>query len=80
MLSAPRKVEYKGVWPEGIIPLTLEDQKPHDEIKKVLITGITGQDGLYLTAYLLFHQDTYDYQVHGFVRKNSGGLYMLEQI
>ena len=45
-----------------------------------MITGITGQDGLYLAAYLLFHQDEYDYQVHGFIRKNSGGLHLLEQL
>ena len=44
-----------------------------------LITGITGQDGLYLTAYLMSHTD-YAYVVHGIVRKNSATLGLLEQI
>ena len=33
--------------------------------KKALITGITGQDGSYLTEYLL----GLDYEVHGLVRR-----------
>lgn len=41
-----------------------------------LITGITGQDGLYLTAMLLspHFMAPFDYQVHGIVRKNSATL------
>lgn len=35
--------------------------------KKVLITGINGQDGSYLAEYLL----TKNYQVHGIIRKSS---------
>ena len=35
--------------------------------RKALITGITGQDGSYLTEYLLEH----DYEVHGLVRRHS---------
>ena len=41
--------------------------------KKVLITGITGQDGLYMTARLYSQ-----YEVHGIVRKNSNGLLLLQ--
>jgi len=36
-------------------------------VKKALITGITGQDGLYLTELLLAK----GYEVHGIVKKNS---------
>lgn len=36
-------------------------------MKKALITGITGQDGSYLTEFLLFK----GYEVHGLVRKAS---------
>lgn len=36
-------------------------------VKKALITGITGQDGSYLTEFLLGK----DYEVHGIVRRSS---------
>jgi GDPmannose 4,6-dehydratase len=36
-------------------------------VKKALITGITGQDGSYLTEFLLDHS----YEVHGIVRRTS---------
>jgi GDPmannose 4,6-dehydratase len=36
-------------------------------MKKALITGITGQDGFFLTRWLL----DIGYEVHGFVRRNS---------
>lgn len=36
-------------------------------MKKALITGITGQDGSYLTEFLLQK----GYQVHGIVRRSS---------
>ncbi|MCA9134141.1 MAG: GDP-mannose 4,6-dehydratase [Planctomycetales bacterium] len=36
-------------------------------MKRALITGITGQDGSYLTDFLL----TKDYEVHGIVRRSS---------
>ena len=36
-------------------------------MKKAFITGINGQDGSYLTEYLL----SLDYEVHGIVRRNS---------
>lgn len=39
----------------------------------VLITGMTGQDGLYMTARLYSQ-----YEVHGIVRKNSNGLSLLQ--
>jgi len=35
--------------------------------KKAFLTGINGQDGSYLTEYLL----TLDYEVHGMIRRNS---------
>ena len=45
-----------------------------------LITGITGQDGIYLAAFLLNLQTDYDYYVHGIVRKNSLGISLLQEI
>ncbi|MCK4233656.1 GDP-mannose 4,6-dehydratase, partial [candidate division WOR-3 bacterium] len=36
-------------------------------MKKALITGITGQDGSYLTEFLLFK----GYEVHGIIRRSS---------
>lgn len=48
-------------------------------MKKALITGITGQDGFFLTRWLL----GIGYEVHGFVRRNSaaslGNLHALTQ-
>ena len=38
-----------------------------DNVKKALITGITGQDGSYLTEFLLEK----GYQVHGIIRRSS---------
>ena len=38
-----------------------------NRVKKALITGITGQDGSYLTEILLEK----DYQVHGIIRRSS---------
>lgn len=44
-------------------------------MKKALITGITGQDGSYLTEFLL----SKDYEVHGIIRRtstfNTGRIY-----
>jgi len=40
-----------------------------DKQKKAFITGVTGQDGSYLAEYLL----DLGYEVHGLVRKVSGG-------
>jgi GDP-D-mannose dehydratase len=51
--------------------------------RRVLITGITGQDGLYLTSYLLFECRDYNYEIHGIVRKNSANLpwlYQMEEV
>ncbi len=48
-------------------------------MKKALITGITGQDGFFLSKFLL----TQGYEVHGLVRRNStnslGNLELLEK-
>lgn len=38
--------------------------------KKALITGITGQDGTYLTEFLINN----DYEVHGLIRKTHAGI------
>lgn len=38
-----------------------------NEMKKAIITGITGQDGSYLAEFLL----NKDYEVHGIIRRNS---------
>ena len=45
-----------------------------------LITGIAGQDGLYLVSYLLFRNTDYDYEVHGIVRKGSVNLHILIEV
>ena len=45
---------------------TSESSKP-DEIKRALITGITGQDGSYLAELLLEK----GYEVHGIIRRSS---------
>ena len=36
-------------------------------MKKAIVTGITGQDGSYLTEFLLAK----DYEVHGIIRRSS---------
>jgi GDPmannose 4,6-dehydratase len=40
--------------------------------KKVIITGVTGQDGSYMADYLL---DNFDYQIYGMVRRTSTNNY-----
>lgn len=47
--------------------MNISEQKPPLNGKKALITGITGQDGSYLTELLLLK----GYQVHGFIRRAS---------
>lgn len=47
--------------------MNLQTEKPKANGKKALITGITGQDGSYLTELLL----SKGYQVHGFIRRAS---------
>jgi hypothetical protein len=46
--------------------LELEDSMP--KMKKALITGCTGQDGSYLSEFLLAN----GYEVHGLRRRASG--------
>ncbi len=41
--------------------------KPFDDMKKALITGITGQDGSFLAEFLLEK----GYEVHGIIRRSS---------
>ena len=66
--------------PKSLFPDQQGKPKEGVQLRRVaLITGITGQDGLYLTAYLMSHTD-YAYVVHGIVRKNSATLGLLEQI
>eukprot|EP00243_Klebsormidium_subtile_P012692 TRINITY_DN78_c0_g1_i2.p1 TRINITY_DN78_c0_g1~~TRINITY_DN78_c0_g1_i2.p1 ORF type:complete len:358 (+),score=88.52 TRINITY_DN78_c0_g1_i2:185-1258(+) len=40
---------------------------PHPPVKRALITGVTGQDGSYLTEFLL----SQGYEVHGIIRRSS---------
>jgi GDPmannose 4,6-dehydratase len=51
----------------GLRPGTGIGRKPANEMKKALITGITGQDGSYLTELLLAK----GYTVYGIVRRSS---------
>jgi GDPmannose 4,6-dehydratase len=63
-------------WPPSLVPHSLPPKRGAP--KKVLITGITGQDGIYMTAFLLFHsQDCCE--IHGIIRKNSRGVKILHQ-
>ena len=52
---------------------------PQPNPRVAIITGITGQDGLYLAAHLLFKQSESSppYIVHGVCRKNSINLPIL---
>ena len=61
-------------------PVRDEDALKHRSERVALITGITGQDGLYMTAHLLFHQQEFRYKVHGIVRKNSINLPVLMEM
>ena len=45
-------------------------------MKRALITGISGQDGSYLTEYLL----SLGYEVYGLVRREPGALGHLESV
>lgn len=69
---------YPKTWPKRIVPDDILTARPSEVPRTALITGITGQDGLYLTAYLLFHQRKYDYTVFGVIRKNSASLPILQ--
>ena len=44
-----------------------KDELKMSQIKRALITGITGQDGSYLTELLLQN----GYEVHGIIRRTS---------
>lgn len=70
---------YPKTWPKKLIPDDVTTIQPAGQPRTALITGITGQDGLYLAAYLLFHMRQYDYTVYGIVRKNSASLPFLQQ-
>ena len=58
----------------------VRENKKKSEVKRVLITGVAGQDGIYMSAYLLFHEPDYDYQIVGVIRKNSKGIEYLRQV
>jgi GDPmannose 4,6-dehydratase len=66
----PRSFEETRIRQKALTP---ESYRPR---RTVLITGITGQDGLYLTSFLATHPD-YEYLIHGIVRKNSASLPIL---
>lgn len=73
------KATHSKYWPPHIVPDDISSIQPAGVPRTALITGITGQDGLYLTAYLLFHMREYDYTIHGIVRKNSASMPFLLQ-
>ncbi|CDW86871.1 gdp-mannose-dehydratase [Stylonychia lemnae] len=70
---------YPQLWPKRLVPDDIQSLLPVGRNRTAFLTGITGQDGLYMTAYLLFHQKEYDYTVYGVVRKNSATLPFLFQ-
>jgi GDP-mannose 4,6-dehydratase len=55
----------------SIFPATMSvpalSTSPHPPVKRALITGVTGQDGSYLTEFLL----SQGYEVHGIIRRSS---------
>lgn len=54
---------------------------PTTDAKVALITGITGQDGLYMAAHLLAKQTrNAPYHVHGICRKNSLNLPLVQEL
>ena len=61
-----------------------EESKMSDnrQARSAIITGITGQDGLYLAAHLLMKQKSSGpiYTVHGIYRKNSINLPILREL
>lgn len=69
---------YPKLWPKRMVPDDVDTIKPAGTPRTAFITGATGQDGLYLTAYLLFHMREYDYTIYGLVRKNSATIPMLQ--
>ena len=74
-------VKYTVVGPDGRQDNNIENHRQHrnvklqmavmadadGEIKRALITGITGQDGSYLAEFLL----SKNYEVHGIIRRSS---------
>jgi hypothetical protein len=68
---------YPLLWPKRVLPDDIASVKPAGVPRTAFITGATGQDGLYLIAYLLFHMKQYDYTIYGLVRKNSATIPML---
>lgn len=69
--------QQKCGWPRTFVGANQGLGQFKDEISRILITGITGQDGIYMTAYLLFHLRDCAFIIHGIVRKNSVGLKIL---
>ena len=70
---------YPLLWPKRLVPDDVTTMKPVGIPRTAFITGATGQDGLYLCSYLLFHMKEYDYTVYGLVRKNSATIPILQQ-
>ena len=52
---------------KNFLNLNLETNKEHNMAKVALITGVTGQDGSYLSEFLLEK----GYEVHGIIRRSS---------
>lgn len=81
MEATLRKMALNFGWPRTFLPVKLDSKTKLENHQKILITGITGQDGIYMTCYLLFHmQESMTFSIHGLVRKNSIGLKILLQI
>ena len=72
--------EKQNKIPTFLLPESFTLPKDPLPSKTVCITGIGGQDGVYLTSYLLFKNQDYDYIVHGIVRKGNLNLNLLLEI
>jgi GDPmannose 4,6-dehydratase len=58
----------RAIGPTAAVPATKLPSRPYrNDMKRALITGITGQDGSYLTELLLRK----GYEVHGIIRRSS---------
>jgi GDPmannose 4,6-dehydratase len=58
----------RAIGPTAAVPATKLPSRPsRNDMKRALITGITGQDGSYLTELLLRK----GYEVHGIIRRSS---------
>ncbi len=66
LVLIPSTIHQVTIIPEGKVTL-LATYKPRKYMKKAMITGVTGQDGSYLSEFLLEK----GYEVHGIIRRSS---------